>query len=390
MGAKGAKRNLSPEGRRIVATGGVPARRDNPWNDERKTIPAPEWGGRICMDRCRFGFGPAEEETRKQDMRKHMNNTMRWPMTPRTSPRLNGLHPCDRFAAPLFLRTTAIVIFASVGMPGQIMAGDSTRAACGSCRLYGDIEPPYCIVELEDVRNVMEAWAGGTCTTHPAAATLTYFPFNNCGLACNNNSDCTYGIGEDVCINGLCCDFVDVDDVIAVLQGYSGYGACPAPCSPGACELADDPDSAPPAGACCIDQSYISPGSNEWGSSETDCVNLGGTFLGPNTTCASNSTLVYCPNAYYDCQQSPGSGAPFKITLELVPGQSGMCNDTVSVEAFITNNSGSDFLIGGYQLDLPCVLTGNPGSSGEIRAQPASECLRTGESMTVACCVVFR
>ncbi len=73
------------------------------------------------------------------------------------------------------------------------------------------------------------------------------------------------------------------------------------------------------------------------------------------------------------------------VTLEILPGQTVTGGSTLIVEAFIRND-GADFLTSGVQLDLPCNLPAASGSSGEIRAQPATECLVNADCPAGAIC----
>jgi hypothetical protein len=79
------------------------------------------------------------------------------------------------------------------------------------------------------------------------------------------------------------------------------------------------------------------------------------------------------------------SAQTFTVTMALVPGQVPTGNATVIMEVFATN-SGPDFNILAYQIDLPCVLPGKPGSTGDIRAQPAAPCAGAGDCPAGATC----
>jgi len=72
------------------------------------------------------------------------------------------------------------------------------------------------------------------------------------------------------------------------------------------------------------------------------------------------------------------------VTLEITP-DSPQTGATYVVEAFVTN-AGPDCLIRWAQIDLPCTLPGKPGSLGEIRAQPAAECMVNADCPTGAVC----
>ncbi len=154
---------------------------------------------------------------------------------------------------------------------------------CGPCRLYTDLEPFFCLIDIGDVLKVLDAYAEPVVCTTMSTAGITpgslAYGAGGCSLECTVDADCAEG---GSCVNGLCCDFTDITEVLAVLDAFASASTCPHRCPPGACELGV-PIS------CCRDGSYFPDGT-----SESDCLSLGGTYLGDNTTCAG-SLLPPCP-----------------------------------------------------------------------------------------------
>jgi len=74
---------------------------------------------------------------------------------------------------------------------------------------------------------------------------------------------------------------------------------------------------------------------------------------------------------------------PFTVTLEVIPGQTITGGATVLVEGFIQND-GATFLMRGYQLDLPCILPGKPGSSGTAMNPPPASPVTIGNASAAA------
>jgi len=62
---------------------------------------------------------------------------------------------------------------------------------------------------------------------------------------------------------------------------------------------------------------------------------------------------------------------PFTISAEVIPGQVINGGSRVNVEFFIRND-GADFLIKGYQIDVPCLLIAKAGATGMVNAHPSS------------------
>ncbi len=81
-----------------------------------------------------------------------------------------------------------------------------------------------------------------------------------------------------------------------------------------------------------------------------------------------------------------GSGATFLLSLEPIVDSIGPAGSTIRVEAFLTNISGADFLIWGYQIDLPCVIQAQPGGAGEMFAQPTPPCQTSEDCPLGAVC----
>jgi len=73
----------------------------------------------------------------------------------------------------------------------------------------------------------------------------------------------------------------------------------------------------------------------------------------------------------------------FEITLERIPGTTVAPGSTVTVEAFLKNNGG-DFLIRGIQIDLLCMLPGEPGSAGTIMTTAAAPVTISNQSSTAS------
>ncbi len=171
--------------------------------------------------------------------------------------------------------------------PASIPAADP---GCGPCRLYCDLEPFFCVIDIGDLIDVLAAYSEPTACTTPTAVGITPGSLiydGSCPVSCTSNGDCTGALGQN-CVNGQCCDLCDISEVIEVLDMFADptTANCPHTCAPGACEL-----GAP--NNCCRDGSYFT-GNDDNGTTQSDCSDLGGTYLGDNTTCAG-SMLPICP-----------------------------------------------------------------------------------------------
>lgn len=128
---------------------------------------------------------------------------------------------------------------------------------CGPCQLFGDPQPPFCAVDVDDIVYVVNAFSDGDpCTNFPGA----------------NIVPCP----EDCGIGGT----TDVDDIIAVVNAFAGDPpppGCSNVCAPGAC-YGNLPGG--PPGQECRDQFFFPNGM-----SETDCAALGGTYCGDGSFC---------------------------------------------------------------------------------------------------------
>lgn len=113
---------------------------------------------------------------------------------------------------------------------------DCDEPSCGTCRLWGDIAPPFCTVNLDDILCWLRAFGD----------------YSLCPLC-----DITPCSG-----NGIC----NLDDLLAVLAAFGGGNSCPAPC---------------PSGGCCM-------GSGQCMSlSKDDCLSAGGDYQGTRWPCGT-------------------------------------------------------------------------------------------------------
>ncbi len=163
---------------------------------------------------------------------------------------------------------------------------------CGPCRLYTDSAAYFCIVEIGDALDVLNAYAENPPCITPTEVGISpgsWVYDGGCPVECTYDEDCTGVLGRN-CVSGFCCDVCDISEVLEVLDNIEDYSltpTCPHSCPPGACEL-------PAPESCCRDQFYQAPSGNNWGTSESDCFLLNGTYFGDNTTC-SMSALPLCP-----------------------------------------------------------------------------------------------
>jgi hypothetical protein len=246
--------------------------------------------------------------------------------------------------------------FTLLGVPNDLLfsiTGVKQIVDCGSCRLFGDVSPQFCILDIDDIITVLDAYIGAI---HCPECDL--FPCEGDGC-------------------------IDLWDLIAELQAFLLMPPCPDPCPPGACIL---------PGGECRDQFYY-PG----GMSETDCFILGGTYCGDFTICG-----VDCPGPLAaeipndiaatarpgelngEGEKALGTGSTFDVipvpwpTPEAVTAVQPVSflyqttsttydgNELVTVEIFIVNNGASDISVRGIQIDVPCSLDPGPGASGAI------------------------
>jgi hypothetical protein len=178
--------------------------------------------------------------------------------------------------------------------------GSKIAPGCGPCIRYADIAAPFCVVELQDLLEVLLGYGEpptGYCTLAPQSGALVFA--GGCPVECDDNSDCVAPEGTPQCVlgidynpagGGLCCDLTELQEVLNVLGTINNMPNCPSECPHGACDL-PLPDN------CCMDGSYefgiLAPGDNR-GMSRSDCYVRGGFYYGDNSTCAA-SGLSDCP-----------------------------------------------------------------------------------------------
>jgi hypothetical protein len=172
------------------------------------------------------------------------------------------------------------------------ITGNKEAPGCGPCRLFGDLRDLGCIVDVGDLGQVLTAYSAPVqCSTiSPYGYSPGSLDWNGmCPKECVTDADCVEaepgGVAGD-CIGTaplrFCCSITQISEVLKELAAYAAptpmASPCPNPCPPGGCVVptACTPDP------CCRDHTFI-PG----GTSEEDCYNLGGSYLGDNTTCAA-------------------------------------------------------------------------------------------------------
>jgi hypothetical protein len=134
------------------------------------------------------------------------------------------------------------------------------QGGCGGCRLYGDVAPPFCVVDIDDVLAGLAAFADpDPCVNFPD------FDIAPCGGNCAGGGS------------------VDIDEVLAILGGFAGNFACDHPCPPGPCCI---------AGVCSGD----ADGSGNLDLSKEDCQGMGGTWSGSDTCPMTES----CPTCVHN------------------------------------------------------------------------------------------
>jgi len=152
------------------------------------------------------------------------------------------------------------------------------QLACAyGCVLYGDAAPAYCIVDVDDILYVLDAFSDADPLVNFAGSDL--FP-------CENSPGT-----------------LDVDDILAILEAFVGNYACPHPCPPGACCAANyDCREGLTESACGLldDGAFLGPFSNcaeTTGAccggtaggctdvTESACEAQGGSFFGTCTSC---------------------------------------------------------------------------------------------------------
>jgi len=108
----------------------------------------------------------------------------------------------------------------------------------------------------------------------------------NGGCRCVSDVDCAaLGVSCNELRDGGRCELVDVDDLLAELDAFSGNPACPPKCPPGAC-IGDFPFDG--MGLTCLDGDPSGPFFGPNGMSESDCfyfTNGSGTYCGDFTVC---------------------------------------------------------------------------------------------------------
>jgi hypothetical protein len=144
---------------------------------------------------------------------------------------------------------------------------------CSLCKLYGDVVPIECTVDLDDILYILDAFADPIA--NPNGDISPCRDLVDPLYACTSNDYCAqFGL---LCIGGF-CNNTDLDDILADLDAFAGFPACDDPCPPGACVVGP--------GDC---RDAFSP---PHGMSECECFTLGGTYCGDYTFCDPDGT---CP-----------------------------------------------------------------------------------------------
>ena len=81
------------------------------------------------------------------------------------------------------------------------------------------------VVDVDDILCVLDAFSGyfGNCPVERADLFPCHVP------TCVTDADCA-NLGVP-CVEGR-CHVLDVDDILAVLDAFGGFPACPDPCTP--------------------------------------------------------------------------------------------------------------------------------------------------------------
>jgi len=164
---------------------------------------------------------------------------------------------------------------------------------CGPCRLWTDLEPFFCVIDLGEVLKALESYSEPLpCSTTTAVGmTPGALIFDaGCPQACSIDAECVSAVGAGQCVNGLCCDLSDLSELVEILDMFTEPTTprCAHPCTYGACER-PAPDN------CCRDRDHFT-GNFNLGTTESDCFDLGGVYLGDDSDC-SISALPLCPGA---------------------------------------------------------------------------------------------
>jgi len=230
------------------------------------------------------------------------------------------------------------------GVPDECDPG----SLCGSCQLHGDVFPfdqttggnpnqdpngdnvGNCRVDLDDLLIILGAFA-----ISPDYCPDLGGPFPDA----TNLFPC----GEEGCVDWM----VDIDDLVTELAAFAGNFPCPHPCFPGACCLTD---------GTCRDGAAGSPHFCAGGMSHSDCLCLGGTYLGNETDCVANGGSCSSGAAVPACAGGPGPGPmaplpppsmPTAINLVADPGTIAP-GGSATVESFVVDASD----LGAYQVAL--------------------------------------
>jgi hypothetical protein len=130
---------------------------------------------------------------------------------------------------------------------------------CGTCQLYGDVVSPSCVVDIDDVLAMLGAFGNANpCVNFPD------YDIAPCGGNCPGGGS------------------VDIDEVLAVLDGFAGNFACDHPCPPGPCCI---------GGVCFGD----ADGNGNLDLSKDDCQGMGGVWGGLDACPISNP----CPTCVH-------------------------------------------------------------------------------------------
>ena len=166
-------------------------------------------------------------------------------------------------------------------IPITIFGPDATICGapllCGNCKLHGDVfpfdegdpdsNPGNCVVDIDDLIVILAAFAVSPDPCPDLPDTVNLFP---CGQACEDG-------------------VADIDEVTSILSAFAGNYDCPHQCYPGACCFGD---------GTCSDGVNGGANSCPGGMSHSNCVALGGTYMGNETTCADQTE---CPGGQGPC-----------------------------------------------------------------------------------------
>ena len=102
------------------------------------------------------------------------------------------------------------------------IVGDKTMVGCGTCKLYADVAPAFCLVDISDVIAVLDGYSDSNACVNMPETEVIYD--DSCPIPCDPcNPSCPAGVCTSL---GSCGTIVEIADVLAVLDAYNEVYSC--------------------------------------------------------------------------------------------------------------------------------------------------------------------